>query len=77
MDIIFLSYLSCRYRIDSALAYPVEECRDDARVDEVYEHGTDDRHDEEWLHCVVVLVADGTHVCHCVRRGSKTEAADT
>lgn len=60
----------------SALSYPVEECRDDARVDEVYEHGTDDRHNEEWLHGVVVLVADGTHVGHRIWGGTETEAAD-
>jgi hypothetical protein len=42
----------------------MEEDGDDAGVDEVSKHSTDDWDDEEWLDCIAVFIAYSTHVGH-------------
>ena len=70
-------FLKNQDKLSQLLSYPVEEGGNDTRVDEIHKHGSDDRNDEEWLHGVVILVADGTHVCHRIWCGTEAESTDT
>ena len=51
----------------------MEEDGDDAGVDEVGKHSTDDGNDEEGLDGIAVFIAYRTHVGHGIWSGTKTE----
>ena len=57
-------------------AHPVEKEGNDAGVNHIDKHGTDNGHYQEGLHGVVILIAYGAHVSHGVGRGAQPEAAD-
>jgi len=53
----------------------IQEERDDAGIDQIGEHGSDDGDDEERLDGIAVFVAYSTHVGH--RIGGSTKAETT
>ena len=55
----------------------IEEDGDDAGVNHVGEHSTDDGNYEEGFDGIVVLVAYSTHVSHGIGCSAKSEAADS
>ena len=55
----------------------IQEERDDACIDQIGEHRTDDRNDEEGLDGIAVFITHGTHVGHGIGGGSKSEATHT
>ena len=58
----------------STLQYKNKEERDDAGIDQISEHSTDDWNDEERFDCIVIFIAYGTHVGHGIGGCTKAEA---
>ena len=52
----------------------IKEEGDHSRIDQIGEHSTNDRNDEERLDGIAVFIADGTHVGHGIGSSTQTEA---
>ena len=52
----------------------IQKDGDDSCIDQISEHRTDNRNDEERFDGIAVLITYGTHVRHRIGGGTKTEA---
>jgi len=59
------------------ISQDIKEDGDDACIDQISEHSTNDWNDEERFDSIAVFIAYSTHVGHCIGGCAKAEATYT